>query len=205
MPGSWRRCCCPICCCWRCWPLVWEHAPERPVLGACRPAGSTRISSSRVATYGLLTIAAVAGFAVFLQERALKAKRPTALTRLLPPMAASETLELRLLAAAEAVLALGLLSGMAAEHFLGGRLLPLDHKTLFSLAAFVVIGALAAGAPSPGHPRAARDAARAARLAAAHARLSRRQIRHRRPAGLRIYLVSSVGYRLSTDFCCTAI
>jgi ABC-type uncharacterized transport system permease subunit len=31
---------------------------------------------------------------------------------------------------------------MAAEHFIGGRLLPLDHKTLFSLAAFAVIGGL---------------------------------------------------------------
>jgi ABC-type uncharacterized transport system permease subunit len=31
---------------------------------------------------------------------------------------------------------------MAAEYFLGGGLLPFTHKTLFSLAAFVVIGAL---------------------------------------------------------------
>jgi ABC-type uncharacterized transport system permease subunit len=107
------------------------------------PAGwlDTHIALA-VVTYGLLTVAAVAGLAVFLQERALKAKRPTALTRLLPPVAESETLELRLLAAAEAVLALGLASGMAAEHFIGGRLLPFDHKTLLSLAAFAVIGAL---------------------------------------------------------------
>jgi ABC-type uncharacterized transport system permease subunit len=40
------------------------------------------------------------------------------------------------------VLALGLLSGMAAAHFLGGSLLPFDHKTLLSVAAFVVIGFL---------------------------------------------------------------
>ena len=80
---------------------------------------------------------------VFLQERGLKAKRPTALTRLLPPMAVSETLGyVHSWPAAEAVLALGLLSGMAAEHFLGGGLLRLDHKTLFSLAAFAVIGIL---------------------------------------------------------------
>jgi len=122
--------------------LVWQHAPERPVPGAV-PAGwlDAHILFA-VATYGLLTIGAVAGFAVFLQERALKAKRPTALTRRLPSIAESEALELRLLAAAEAVLALGLLSGMAAEHFLASPLLPFDHKTLFSLAAFVVIGAL---------------------------------------------------------------
>jgi ABC-type uncharacterized transport system permease subunit len=122
--------------------VIWGRAPERPVAGDV-PAGwlDAHIVFA-LATYGLITIGAVAGFAVFLQERALKAKRPTGLTRLLPPIAASEALELRLLAAAEAVLALGVLSGMAAEHFLRGALLPLDHKTLFSLAAFVVLGGL---------------------------------------------------------------
>ena len=93
-------------------------------------------------TYGLLTIAAVAGAAVFLQERALKSKQPNALTRRLPAVAESETLELGLLVAAEAVLALGLASGMAAEHFLHGGLLPMDHKTILSVAAFLVIGGL---------------------------------------------------------------
>ena len=122
--------------------LVWQHAPDRPLTGDIPPGWLDAHIVFAVATYGLLTIAAVAGFAVFLQERALKAKRPTALTRLLPPMAESELLELRLLAAAEAVLAAGLMSGMAAEHFLGGKLLPLDHKTVFSIAAFVVIGGL---------------------------------------------------------------
>lgn len=122
--------------------LIWQGAPERPVPGAV-PAGWLDLHILfGVATYGLLTMGAVAGLAVFLQERALKGKRPTALTRLLPAVAESEILEVRLLAAAEAILALGLASGMAAEHFLGARLLPFDHKTLFSLAAFVVIGLL---------------------------------------------------------------
>jgi ABC-type uncharacterized transport system permease subunit len=122
--------------------LVWQHAPERPVTEAVPIGWLDAHIVFAVATYGLLTIGAVAGLAVFLQERALKAKRPNALTRLLPGVSASEMLELRLIAAAEAVLALGLLSGMAAEYFLGGGLLPFTHKTLFSLAAFVVIGAL---------------------------------------------------------------
>ena len=122
--------------------LVWQHAPERPMAEAV-PVGwlDTHIVLA-VATYGLLTIGAVAGLAVFLQERALKTKRPTMLTRLLPAVAESEALEVNLLAGAEAVLALGLATGMAAQHFLGGRLLPFDHKTLFSLAAFAVIGIL---------------------------------------------------------------
>jgi ABC-type uncharacterized transport system permease subunit len=123
---------------------LWENAPERPVDGAV-PAGwlDAHIVFA-VVTYGLLTIAAVAGAAVFLQERALKSKQPTPLTRLLPAVAESEMLEVRLLVAAETVLALGVASGMAAEHFIHGSLLPFDHKTILSLAAFAVIGALLA-------------------------------------------------------------
>jgi ABC-type uncharacterized transport system permease subunit len=89
-----------------------------------------------------VTLAAVAGAAVFLQERALKAKRPTALTRLLPAVSDSEALEIRLLYTAEAVLALGVITGAATQHFLAHSSLALDNKTLFSLAAFAVIAAL---------------------------------------------------------------
>lgn len=123
---------------------LWQNAPEPPVAGDV-PAGwlDAHILFA-VVTYGLLTIAAVAGAAVFLQERALKTKQPNPLTRLLPAVAESETLEVGLLVAAEIVLALGVASGMAAEHFLHGALLPFDHKTVLSLAAFVVIAVLLA-------------------------------------------------------------
>src|SRR5258708_15643982 len=82
--------------------LVWQREPERPLAGAV-PAGwlDAHIVFA-VATYGLLTIGAVAGLAVFLQERALKAKRPTALTRLLPAGAESGALGVRPLAPAPA-------------------------------------------------------------------------------------------------------
>jgi ABC-type uncharacterized transport system permease subunit len=122
--------------------LIWQNAPERPVPGALPPGWLDAHIVSAIATYGLLTIGAVAGLAVFLQERALKAKRATSFTRLLPAMAESEALELRLLAASELVLALGLASGMATAYLLSGKLLPFDHKTVFSIAAFAVIGAL---------------------------------------------------------------
>jgi ABC-type uncharacterized transport system permease subunit len=122
--------------------LIWQRAPERPISENVPAAWLDTHIVFAVATYGLLTLGAVAGLAVFLQERALKSKKPTPWLRLLPPMAESEALELRLLVAAEAVLSGGLASGMAAEHFLGGKLLPFDHKTLLSLAAFLLIGAL---------------------------------------------------------------
>ena len=95
-----------------------------------------------VVTYALLTLAAVASLAAFLQERALKAKRPTPLTRFLPPAAVSERFQVRLLAASELVLGFGLLTGMAVLYYEYGSPLRLDHKTLFSLATFAVIGGL---------------------------------------------------------------
>lgn len=97
-----------------------------------------------VITYGLLTIAAVAGLAVFLQERALKAKSAGALTRVLPSMADAETIQVRLLAACLVILGCGVITGMSAQYVHDGRLLNLDHKTVFSLIAFAVIGALLA-------------------------------------------------------------
>ncbi len=95
-----------------------------------------------VVTYALLTLAAVASLAAFLQERALKAKRPTALTRFLPPMAESERLQVRLLVASEVVLGAGLVTGMAVLHYEQGVSLRFDHKILFSLATFAVIAGL---------------------------------------------------------------
>jgi ABC-type uncharacterized transport system permease subunit len=123
---------------------IWQHAPSKP-LDESVPAGWLEAHIlSAVITYGLLTLAAVAALAVFLQERALKLKRPTGLTRRLPPIAATETLLLRLLVACEIVLGIGLLSGVAAQHFLNDGWLPIDHKTVFSIGAFVVIGVLLA-------------------------------------------------------------
>jgi len=121
---------------------IWQRAPERPIPDDM-PAGwlDAHIAFA-VVTYGLLTLAAVAGAAVFLQERALKAKRPTPLTRLLPAVADSEVLEIRLLYAAEAILALGVISGIATQYLSGAGGFALDNKTLFSLAAFAVIAIL---------------------------------------------------------------
>jgi len=98
-----------------------------------------------VTTLGLLTLAAAAALACFIQSRALKSKRPNALSRLLPPVSDSEKLYEGLLIASEIVLAAGVATGMATEFAETGRLLVLDHKTLFSLLAFALIGGLIAG------------------------------------------------------------
>jgi ABC-type uncharacterized transport system permease subunit len=94
---------------------------------------------------GLLTLSAAAALASFIQSRALKTKHPNALSRLLPPVSDSERLYEGLLIVSEVVLAVGVATGMATEFAETGRLLIFDHKTLFSLLAFVLIGGLVAG------------------------------------------------------------
>jgi len=95
-----------------------------------------------VATYGLLTVAAIAGVAVLLQERALRRKRASALAQSLPSVADAERLQVGLLIASEIVLGFGLLTGMATAYMASGVVLPIDHKTVFALLAFATIGAL---------------------------------------------------------------
>ncbi len=122
--------------------IIWQHAPQTQ-LAADAPAGWIQVHIFfSVATYGLVTIAAVAALGAFLQERALKAKRPTALTRMLPSVADCEFLLVRLLVIGEIVLAIGLATGMATQFRETGQFIVFDHKTILSLTAFVVIGGL---------------------------------------------------------------
>jgi len=95
-----------------------------------------------ILTYGLITLGAVAGIAVLVQERALKTKQRGGFARRLPAIADAERAEIRLLIGAEIILTLNLLSGAGAEYLLRHSAMPLDHKVGFSLAAFVVLGAL---------------------------------------------------------------
>lgn len=123
---------------------VWRTAVG-PRLAAPVPLGWLELHIGvSVVTYGLLTLAAVAALAAFLQERALKRKRRTPLTVMLPPVADSEALSGRLLLASEVVLGAGLATGMAVQYMENHRLLVVDHKTLLSILAFVVILALLA-------------------------------------------------------------
>jgi ABC-type uncharacterized transport system permease subunit len=95
-----------------------------------------------VIAYGLLTIAAVAGTAVVVQERALRRRAPTPFTRSLPSIADGEALQLLLLVAVEVLLGLTVVSGFVVNRGQAGVWLALDHKTILSLLAFAVIGVL---------------------------------------------------------------
>lgn len=123
--------------------VIWQQAPAQHPLSASAPSGWIQVHIAvSVLTYALVTIAAVAAFGAFLQERALKRKQTTRLTRLLPPVLDCEDLSVRLLFLGEAVLAAGLATGMAVQFRESGTLLVADHKTILSLTAFAVIGGL---------------------------------------------------------------
>lgn len=124
---------------------IWSQVPHQPMSSATTGGGWIGIHIGvSVGTYALVTLAAVAALAAFLQERALKNKRPTALSRLLPSVADCEGLEVRLLILGEIVLAIGLATGMALQYSETGTLLIIDHKTILTITAFVVIGGLLA-------------------------------------------------------------
>lgn len=121
---------------------IWDEAPERPLNPSVPLAWiGTHIVVS-VATYGLITLAAVAALAAWIQGRALKAKTYSPLAKLLPSLADSEWLTLRLLAISEVVLAIGLATGIATYYMETGRFFLIDHKTLFTVAVFIVVGLL---------------------------------------------------------------
>ncbi len=123
---------------------VWLHAPETPLSVAAPSAWVQFHIAVSVLTYGLLTIGAIAGLAVILQERALKLKRPGRLTRMLPSVADGERIQVWLLAAGATILGCGLLSGMAAQYFESGHLIEFSHKIAFSVLTFVTIVGLLA-------------------------------------------------------------
>jgi len=92
-----------------------------------------------IATYALLTVAAAASLAALLQERALKRKVPLRRPQGLPSVLDCEGVVVRFLWLSAAVLALGMATGTAINLTHGAPILHLDRKTLFAVAAFVVI------------------------------------------------------------------
>lgn len=122
--------------------MIWQNAPGRPLSGAAAEGWLIAHIVVSELTYALITIGAIAGLAILLQERALKAKRPTVFSRRLPAVADAERLQAGLLVAGEAVLGVGLITGFATLYSAAGTVLRLDHKTVLALIAFAVIAAL---------------------------------------------------------------
>jgi len=138
---------------------IWGQASAHPLVGQAPPAWIVFHIVASVVTYVLLTLAAIAGAAVLVQEWALRHRRRYGLTERLPSVADAERLELGLLVAAESVLGLGILTGMGTQYFTRGELLTFDHKTVLTIFAFVVIGVLLAA-----HYRVGLRGRRAARI-----------------------------------------
>ncbi len=122
--------------------LVWVRAPERPLADFAPTSWLGVHIFASILTYALLTIAAVAGLAVVLQERALKRKETVLFNLILPAVVDAENLQFRLLVLSELVLGAGLVTGIGTQFIEDGQFIDLDHKSLFSILAFVVIGAL---------------------------------------------------------------
>lgn len=118
--------------------------------GTAPVSGSYRASDISVpvhigfslATYAMLTLAAMAALGATLKERALKLRRSGFAAARLPAVADSENFLILLLSGAEILLLAGLMTGAILSFDRAGVAFPLDHKTLLSVLAFLVIGLL---------------------------------------------------------------
>ncbi len=96
-----------------------------------------------VASYAALTLAAIAGTAVLLQERALKRRGAMGwVGRTLPPLAEAESMQIRLLTWSAGLMAAALATGAANEVIETGEILAFTHKILLAFLAFALIVAL---------------------------------------------------------------
>jgi ABC-type uncharacterized transport system permease subunit len=119
--------------------VLWQGEPAHALGTIASPGWIIAHILLAIAAYGLLTVAAVAGTAVVLRERALKAKRASRFVPALPSIAEGERLQGKLLQASAWLLGAALISGMAMDWVQRRVLLHVDHKTVLSLLTLVVI------------------------------------------------------------------
>lgn len=120
--------------------IVFSHAPAVEALNMSALAWFRAHVLLAVGSYGMLTVAAIAGFAVLLQEGALKRHNPQGwASNTLPPLAEAEDLQIRLLIWAAVLMGAAMASGAANEFLETGHLLVLNHKILLSFLAFALI------------------------------------------------------------------
>ena len=119
--------------------IIWNQVNEHYFLGNIPMAWiGTHIFVS-LATYGFITLAALAGLAATIQERAIRTKIRTKLTRQLPSVASSEKLLVNLLIACAILLSIGLVTGIASLYISTGYFLAINHKIILVLIVFVII------------------------------------------------------------------
>ena len=112
---------------------IWSQVPEKSLEGGAPIAWiGTHIFVS-VATYGLVTLAAIAALAAALQHRALRSKKRDRLSSILPSVSSSERLLVHLLVTSEIILTMGLMTGMAALYFKSGLVMVFDHKSALAV------------------------------------------------------------------------
>src|SRR3954469_16461428 len=96
-----------------------------------------------VTSYATLTLAAIAGTAVLLQDRALKRRAQLGWTgETLPPLADAEGMQIRLLIWSAGLMAAALATGAGNEVIETGQVLAFTHKILLAFLAFAPIVAL---------------------------------------------------------------
>ncbi len=95
-----------------------------------------------VATYAVLTNAAVAAMAVLVKEHAVRVRDGSRLAAMLPAIADAERIQRTLMKVAAVILAVGILTGLGLEFGSGINFMPLAHKHFFSILGLAVICAL---------------------------------------------------------------
>ena len=117
---------------------------ERPVAGSAGIAWPILLHAwLALLAYAALALGALFAAGLWLQERALRARRITGVVRLLPPLTQSESLLFRTLAAAFALLTLALAMGLVFVENLFAQ--ALAHKTVLSLLSWAVLATLLFG------------------------------------------------------------
>jgi ABC-type uncharacterized transport system permease subunit len=119
---------------------IWHQVPEKSFDGHVNLMWISAHIVMSVGTYSLITLAAVAALAASIQERALKIKKRTRLSRILPSVSISEGLIVRILIVSEIILVISLVTGMAVLYTTTGNFIEFNHKTTLTMSVFVIIG-----------------------------------------------------------------
>ena len=121
---------------------IWSQVPEKSLEGVAPLAWIRMHIFVSVATYGLVTLAAISALAAAIQIRALRSKKRDRLSSILPAVSSSERLLVQLLVTSEIVLVMGLMTGMAALYFKSGQVMTFDHKSALAVLVFIVLAIL---------------------------------------------------------------